>query len=389
MAERLGGQTLLHVRIAGGDLLTVQADGNHPARARDVVGIKAGGEHCHLFDESGRGGRPLPPQPARRPETHGDAACPRPHRGTWWRKPLDPVDRPTAAIRLNAANLGRLPAGVQAPAYDRGAVTPGIVHIGVGGFHRAHQAAYLDDLLHQPGHPGWGLCGVGLLRHDDRIRDALRGQDCLYTLVTRGSRPGPRRVIGSIVEFLYAPDDPEAVIEKMAAPETRIVSLTITDRGYYVNHGTGQFDDRHPDILHDLAQPAPPGRDVRLPGRGARPPPGPRPVALHGHVLRQLPEQRQPHPAMLLAFLKLRDPSLHDWVGANGAFPNSMVDRITPVTTDEHRALVRDRFGMEDAWPVTTEPFTQWVIEDHFAQGRPPWERVGRRSRVTSSSTRR
>jgi mannitol 2-dehydrogenase len=283
----------------------------------------------------------------------------------------------TPAIRLDQSHLDRLPAEVQAPLYDRNAVTPGIVHIGVGGFHRAHQAAYLDNLLHQPGHDGWGLCGVGLLKQDALMRDVMARQDCLYTLVTRGSGEDRARVIGSILRYLYAPDDPEAVIERMAAPQTRIVSLTITDRGYYVNHGTGDFDDRHPDILHDLADPR-------------------RPIGTFGYLSEALDRRRirglPPFTLMscdnfqnngdltrrmLLAFLKLRTPGLHDWVDTHGVFPNSMVDRITPMTTDEHRALVRNRFGIEDGWPVTTEPFTQWVIEDKFVQGRPPWERVG------------
>src|SRR4051812_14165615 len=140
------------------------------------------------------------------------------------------MNRPSVdpgATRLNASGLGRLPAGVRIPTYDRRVVQSGIVHVGVGNFHRAHQAAYLDDLLGQTGNAGWGLCGVGLLPQDQRIHDTLWGQDCLYTLVTRGSGSDRARVIGSIVAFLLAPDDPEAVIETMASPRTRIVSLTI------------------------------------------------------------------------------------------------------------------------------------------------------------------
>ena len=284
---------------------------------------------------------------------------------------------PAPAIKLSAAALDRLPAGVQVPTYDRGAVAQGIVHIGVGGFHRAHQAAYLDALLHQQGNADWGLCGVGLLRHDDRMRDALAGQDYLYTLVSRGAGHERARVIGSIGGYLYAPEYPETVVEKLAAPETRIVSLTITDAGYYLNHGTGEFDGGHPDIRHDLDHPH-------------------QPIGTFGYLAEALGRRRgrgllpftvmscdnlQNNGAltrgMFLAFLALRDPALADWVAERGAFPNSMVDRITPATTEAHRALVRERFGLEDAWPVMTEPFAQWVVEDHFALGRPPWERVG------------
>ena len=232
-------------------------------------------------------------------------------------------------------------------------------------------------MLHQPGNAAWGLCGVGLLRQDDRIRDALASQDFLYTLVTRGAGHEHARVIGSIVNFLYAPANPEAVIEKMASPDTRIVSLTITEGGYYVKEGTGQFDDQHPDIQHDLAHPHQPAGVFgylaeALDRRRAR---GLPPFTVmscdnlqnNGDITRR----------MLLAFMERGDPALAGWVAVNGAFPNSMVDRITPATTDEHRALVRDKFGIDDAWPVTTESFIQWVVEDHFVQGRPAWERVG------------
>lgn len=252
-----------------------------------------------------------------------------------------------------------------------------IVHIGVGGFFRAHQAVYLDHLLHLPGHARWGYCGVGLLAHDAAIRDAMRAQDCLYTVVERSGRGDVARVIGSLLEFMYAPDDPEAVLEKMADAGTRIVSLTITEGGYYVNHGSGEFDAAHPDIVHDLAHPRAPRCSFgylaeALQRRRER---GLAPFTVmscdnlqnNGDVARH----------MLLAFTQLRDPGLSAWLAQHGAFPNSMVDRITPATTDAHRALVRERFGLDDAWPVMTEPFTQWVIEDRFPGGRPAWELVG------------
>jgi mannitol 2-dehydrogenase len=280
-------------------------------------------------------------------------------------------------IRLSAFNLNHLPYDVQIPSYDRSAVTPAIVHIGVGGFHRAHQAVYLDDLLHQAGNTGWGLCGVGLLKQDHRMRDALRSQDYLYTVVTRSSAGDRARVVGSIVDFLYAPEDAQAVIEKMASPVTRIVSLTITEGGYYVNQGTGELDHQQPDIQHDLANPHHPRGTFgflteALHLRRQR---GLSPFTLmscdnlqnNGDVARR----------MLLAFIQSRDLALAKWVAENGAFPNSMVDRITPATTDEHRALVRNEIGIDDAWPVTTEPFLQWVIEDRFPLGRPAWETVG------------
>ena len=281
------------------------------------------------------------------------------------------------ARQLNQAALGQLPAGVPGPGYARSAVAHSIVHIGVGGFYRAHQAVYLDQLLHLPGHAQWGYVGVGLLPHDAAMRDAMRDQDCLYTVIERGAQGDSARVIGSILDFLYAPDDPQAVLEKMAHAATRIVSLTITEGGYYINQGNGQFDADHADIVHDLAHPHTPRCSFgylaeALQRRRAR---GLAPFTImscdnlqnNGDVMRK----------MLLAFTELQDPGLSAWLEQHCAFPNSMVDRITPATTDEHRALARDKFGLADAWPVVTEPFLQWVIEDHFPSGRPAWELVG------------
>jgi mannitol 2-dehydrogenase len=187
-------------------------------------------------------------------------------------------------IALNAAALSSLPATVTGPAYNRAQVAHSIVHIGVGGFFRAHQAVYLDRLLHQPGSHEWGYVGVGLLPHDAAIRDAMVAQDCLYTVVERSAQGDVPRVIGSVLDFLYAPDDPEAVLEKMADPGTRIVSLTITEGGYYINQGTGEFDATHPDIVHDLAHPHTPRCSFgylaeALQRRRAR-------GAVHGHVVR-------------------------------------------------------------------------------------------------------
>jgi mannitol 2-dehydrogenase len=283
----------------------------------------------------------------------------------------------TGAIKLNQSNLKHLSPEVRVPSYDRSRLAQSIVHVGVGGFHRGHQAVYLDDLLHEPGSTEWGICGVGLLKHDDRMRDVMAAQDRLYTVCERSAQGESARVIGSLAAFLYAPGDPQAVIEKMASPECRIVSLTITEGGYYINEGTGEFDDTHPDIQHDLAHPKEPLCSFgylaeALDRRRAR---GLAPFTVmscdnlqgNGHVAQR----------MLSAFVERRDPALARWLSEHGAFPNSMVDRIVPATTDEHRALVRERFGIDDGWPVMTEPFKQWVIEDHFVSGRPAWEQVG------------
>ena len=281
-------------------------------------------------------------------------------------------------IQLNARSLGSLPADVPGPGYDRSGVRAGIVHLGVGGFHRAHQAMYVDRLLAQGGAQEWGICGVGVLPSDRRMAEVMAAQDCLYTLVVKhpdGSLDA--RVVGSIVEYLLAPDDPEAVVEKMAAETTRIVSLTVTEGGYNVSPVTGEFDGLHPDVLADL-QPESALRTSfglvteALARRRAR---GLAPFTVvscdnlqhNGEVARH----------SFSAFATLRDPDLGAWVAREVPFPSSMVDRITPVTTDEDRAEVARRFGVEDGWPVVCEPFTQWVLEDRFALGRPPLEDAG------------
>ncbi|WP_025736655.1 mannitol dehydrogenase family protein [Mycobacterium genavense] len=259
-----------------------------------------------------------------------------------------------SAIDLNNASLSNLP--IDAPKYDRGSVRVGIAHIGAGHFHRAHQAAYLNLLLQQRLAREWGICGVGVLPADWTMRDVLSDQDGLYTLILEnpdGSRDA--QVIGSIVDYRYAPDDPESALQVLAAPSTRIISLTITEGGY-----------RDPDgpaftlITQALAR----RRD-----RGV---PAPTIVSCdnienNGEVARRT----------VLASAERMDPGLAAWVTEHARFPNSMVDRITPATTLEMAAEVRRDFGVNDRWPVVAEPFTTWVLEDDFADGRPPLERAG------------
>jgi mannitol 2-dehydrogenase len=279
---------------------------------------------------------------------------------------------------LNAASLASLHPSVAVPRYDRGAVRVGMVHIGVGAFHRAHQAMYLDRLMNEGKALDWGICGVGVLPGDRRMRDALVAQDFLYTLVEKspdGSQNA--RVIGSIVDYLLAPDDPEAVVERMASEETRIVSLTVTEGGYNFNAVTGEFQADAPGVVHDLA-------------------PGATLTTTFGLVVEALVRRRERDlpPFTILscdnipgngdaarrsfsAFARLRDEKLGDWVQQEVRFPNCMVDRITPVTTDADRAGLAESFGIQDRWPVVCEPFCQWVLEDRFALGRPPFEDVG------------
>ena len=277
---------------------------------------------------------------------------------------------------LNQANLGSLT--IPVPSYDRSQVKVGIVHFGVGGFHRAHQAMYIDQLMEQGKALDSGICGVGVMPFDLKMKEAMVSQDCLYTLVEKAPDGGwEPRIIGSIVQYLYAPDDPDAVIEKMADPATRIVSLTVTEGGYNFNQVTGEFDATNPAIQADLASGAVPATTfglitealVRRRSRGIEPftVMSCDNIQGNGHMAQEV----------FTAFARLRDPELGEWVEGNVRFPNSMVDRITPVTTDEDRAQISDRFGVDDAWPVVCEPFTQWALEDKFTSGRPPLEDVG------------
>lgn len=279
---------------------------------------------------------------------------------------------------LSQATLGDLDHGVPVPGYDRSSLRVGVVHLGVGGFHRAHQAMYLDALMNQGTATDWALCGVGVLPHDRRIIETLQAQDGLYTLVVKhpDGRREPR-VIGSVARALLAPDDPGAVLDQMADPAVRVVSLTITEGGYLVNQVTGEFDATAGSIAPDLVPGATPSTAfgflvAALARRRAE---GTPPFTVlscdnipgNGDVARR----------MLVAFARLLDPDLADWMDAEVAFPSSMVDRITPVTAPEDVAQLEAEFGVVDGWPVVCEPYTQWVVEDRFPLGRPPLEDVG------------
>ncbi|PWH06316.1 mannitol dehydrogenase [Brachybacterium endophyticum] len=306
---------------------------------------------------------------------------------------------------LAAAALPEIEASgrVEVPRYPLKEREIGIVHFGVGGFHRAHQAMFLDRLFRAGRDRDWALCGVGLLPGDSRMRDALHAQDGLYTLVTKapdGTR-GPR-VIGSIAEYLFAPDDPEAVLARMAAPGTRIVSLTVTEGGYNVNPSTGEFRRETPGVLEDLRTRF---EDTSRAGADGAAAPGPvgHPRTMFGFVVEALRRRRAAGAPpftvmscdnvrgngdlaqrMILEYARLRDQAgLHGsepmapWIEEHVAFPNCMVDRITPVTAEDDIEMVAREYGVQDAWPVVSEDFVQWVLEDGFPQGRPAYEQVG------------
>ena len=285
-----------------------------------------------------------------------------------------PAEPQPLTARTLAYWRGRLPV----PDYDRDLVTAGVVHVGVGGFHRAHQAMYHDRLMNQGAALDWGICGVGVMAADRRMKEVLDAQNGLYTLVLKHSDGTYEpRVIGSLVEYLFAPDDPEAVIEKMAAESTRIVSLTITEGGYNISDVTGEFDVANPDVLADLEPGAVPRTTFGLITEALRRrwKRGLAPFTVMS--CDNLQDNGYLSKRVFTAFARLRDPDLGDWVEREARFPNSMVDRITPVTTDTDRAEIRERFGIEDLWPVVCEPYTQWVLQDAFTAGRPPYEHVG------------
>lgn len=278
--------------------------------------------------------------------------------------------------RLAPAALGRLPARIQRPSYSPESATVGVVHLGVGNFFRAHQAVYLDEAL-EHGATGWGICGVSL--RNPATRDALVPQGGLYTLVERDAAGDRARVIGSLRELLVAQEDPARVVERIAAAPTRWVTLTITEKGY--GHVAGSehpaLDAAHPDIAHDLAHPLAPRSAVgllhaaiRLRRQRRRPPLtilSCDNLAGNGELLR----------ALVLQFDEATGGGESAWIAEHLRFPNTMVDRIVPRTGAQQRRFVADLIGLDDAWPVVTEGFRQWVVEDAFAGRRPPLEASG------------
>lgn len=276
--------------------------------------------------------------------------------------------------RLSPATLGELPAEVARPAYDRAAVTPGIVHLGVGGFHRAHQAAVVDDCL-AAGETGWGIAAASL--RSPETRDALAPQGGLYTLAVREDAGTALRVIGAIGEVLVGPEDPAALLARLADPRTRIVSLTVTEKGYLVDLATGALRAEDPGVVHDLAHPASPRTALGYLAQGLwlRRQAGTPPFTVMS--CDNLPSNGRTLRRVLTELATARDPAFGRFLAGEVAFPSTMVDRIVPKTTEPDRAMVAGRLGVQDAWPVMTEPFLQWVVEDHFPTGRPRLEDAG------------
>ena len=279
-------------------------------------------------------------------------------------------------IRLSDATLNDLPETIARPTYERATLAPGIVHIGLGNFHRAHQAWYLHQLLQLGLDHDWAIIGAGVRPNDAAQRRKLLRQDCLSTLIELDPSGPSAEVIGAMIDYLPVEEGNNALIRQMADPAIRIVALTVTEGGYYVDPATKSFDAAHPDIRHDADHPNRPrtafGAMVaaleRRRDRGIGPFTGLSCDNLQGNgaMLRQA----------VVSLARASDPDLAEWIDANCTFPNSMVDCITPATGPKELALARE-LGIDDAVPVTHEPFRQWVIEDDFCSGRPHWDRVG------------
>lgn len=292
-----------------------------------------------------------------------------------------------ALPRLHPAQFGTLPAEVVRPLYNRAELHPGIVHLGIGSFARAFLCVANEAAIHAGGDPRFGVIGVSL--RSPAVRDALVPQEGLFTVARRDAdeygQPRQRlQIIGNLMRMLVAPEDPGAVVEAIASPATRIVSLTITEKGYTLDPASGRLLEEHPDVAHDLTQD--PEDLSRAPalrtalgfvahGLGVRRARGLPPVTLLS--LDNLPHNGRTLQGLVLAFARRVGPALADWIETHCTFPNSVVDRIVPATTDADREAVARALRLHDAWPVPSEPYLDWAVEDRFAAGRPDWHLAG------------
>lgn len=282
------------------------------------------------------------------------------------------------AIALNRANLSRLRPPVRVPAYDVARVAPGIVHIGLGGFHRAHMARYTHELMEKRADAlGFGIVGAGVRAADRAMFDSLGPQDGLYTLIERSGEAETVTVIGSLAGLCDAGESTAALLDAIADPRIRIVSLTVSENGYCLNPATKRLDPEHPLIRRDLADPRRPASTIGVIAQGYRRRRDAGHPPFTAFTCDNIQHNGDVFRRAVLDFARLHDPALAGWIEAEAVFPNSMVDRITPVTASSDIAGLRERYGVADRWPVVCETFTQWVIEDRFPAGRPAWEEVG------------
>ena len=281
-------------------------------------------------------------------------------------RPMESTDSlPLLSDALSPDFPANLSEALKAPTYDRSALARSIVHIGVGGFHRAHLAVYVDELC-RAGNTDWAIVGTGVMPGDSAMKDALSGQDHLYTVVERSAEGHDATIIGSMIDFIHAHPDAAGLIDAIAAPETQIVSMTVTEGGYPVDDATGDFDPDSPNAGPNSAFAAIIAGLTKRMNDGV----GPVTILSCDNVMGNGDVAALATKSMAAA----ASPELSAWIEENVAFPNSMVDRITPATTDSDREWFADNIGIADNWPVVCEPFIQWVIEDNYAGARPPWE---------------
>ena len=279
-------------------------------------------------------------------------------------------------IKLTARNLDMLPEGIAAPRYDAAALRGGILHFGVGNFHRSHEAVYLDDLFNLGDDRDWAIVGAGVLEADAAGRDRLKRQDWLTTVVEQDATHMSARVTAAMIDYLE-PGDTDAIVARLADPAIRIVSLTITEGGYFIDPATGSFNAAHPAIVADCDNPDAPKTVFGLIVAGLK-----RRKAAGIAPFTVMSCDNIPHNGVVtrnavMGLARLSDTALADWIRNEIAFPNGMVDRITPATGERERRIVAEQFGIEDDWPVFCETFRQWVLEDNFPAGRPALEKVG------------
>lgn len=278
-------------------------------------------------------------------------------------------------VKLSLASLKDAAATAAVPAYDPKSLTAGIVHFGVGNFHRAHQAVYLDDLFNTGKAHDWAIIGAGVLPSDAVMRDKLKAQDFLTTVVEQDNNRTAARITAPMVDII-APDEKEALIEKLADPTIRIVSMTITEGGYFID-ASGEFNPAHPAIAEDGRNPANPKTvfGLILAGLKLRKERGIPPFTIMS--CDNIPGNGEVTENAVIGLAKLSDPDFAHWIHQNVAFPNSMVDRITPATGAREIDILKQDFNIDDNWPVFCEEFKQWVMEDKFPAGRPRLEEVG------------
>lgn len=276
--------------------------------------------------------------------------------------------------RLNKNLLSQLPKDVALPTYEREKLVAGIVHLGIGAFHRAHQAFYTEAVLNQFG-GDWGIIGSSL--RSASVRDQLVPQDCLYTLVERSGEGEKLQIIGAVTDTLVGPKNPAALVATIAQPTIKIVSLTVTEKGYCHDPATGNLNETHPDIIHDLQHLEAPVSAIGFIVAALKQRFEKNQKAFTALSCDNLPNNGEVLEKVVLQFAQKISPALADWIKANATFPSTMIDRIVPATTDDDRRDIENRLGARDEGMVVCEPFSQWVVEDKFADGRPEWEKVG------------